>query len=269
MDRGQVTSPFGEDELEELPLSPAPLVKVLAQIRFPRVLSIGSDNYIAGFQERIRSTYPVLREEMNIEALIGADGVQQQSTRAWRFHDIAEHWSVVLSSSFLALETDHYTSRNDFLARWAEVLQALASIADPTPIVVADRLGVRYINRLVGEDATTRLEKLIRPELYGPLTMPMPLGMKFVSSVGQAHFELDGPQMQARWGKLPPNATFLPDVSLVEEPSWMLDIDVFFEGSTSFEPEEAAKSSAHATNHAYRFFRWATSEQLIAERSVE
>ena len=267
MEQGQVAGPFAEEELEEIPLSPAPLVKVLAQIRFPRVLSIGSDSYIGGFQERIRSTYPVLREEVNVEALIGADGVQQQSTRVWRFHDIDQHWSVVLSSSFLALETDHYTSRSDFLARWTEVLQALASMADPTPVVVADRLGVRYINRLVGADASTRLEELIRPEMYGPLTMPMPRGMEFLALVGQAHFKLDGPQMQARWGRLPSNATFLPDVPPVEEPSWMLDIDVFFEGQAPFVPEEAAKAAAHATNHAYRFFRWAMSDQLIAERS--
>jgi uncharacterized protein (TIGR04255 family) len=263
-----VGAPFGEEPVDEIPLDPAPLVKVIAQLRFPPVLSIGQDAYMAAFQEHVRGRYPVLRPEMNIEAIIGPEGVQQQTTRVWRFHDVEDDWSVVLSTGFVALETKRYTSRDDFIRRLGEVFDALNGMADPKPVVVSDRLGVRYVNRLTGADATDRLQDLIRPEMYGPLTMAMPVGMEFVASIGQAHFRLDGPQMQARWGKLPADAAFLPDVPPVSEPSWMLDIDVFFDGQSPFEPTASTKAAAHASNHAYRFFHWAMQPNFIDERRV-
>src|SRR5690348_7017136 len=134
----EVAAPFGEELVDEVPLEPAPLVKVIAQLRFPPVLSIAHDNYIGSFQERVRGRYPVLRPEMNIEALIGPEGVQQQQTRVWRFHDVDDAWSVVLSTGFVALETVRYTSRDDFIDRLGEVFDALNAMAEPKPVVVSD-----------------------------------------------------------------------------------------------------------------------------------
>lgn len=261
-------SPFGEEALEEVRLEPAPLTRVLAQLRFPPVVSIAQDAYIAPFQERLRERYPVLQPETAVEALLSPQGVIQQSTsKAWRFQDIDDTWTVVLGTGFVTLETTHYESRDDFITRLTEVFAALDVLAAPRPVVVYERLGVRYVNVLRGEDATTKLETYIRPEMYGPLAIEMAPGMRFLASVGQAHFQLDGPQMQSRWAKLPPNAAFLPDVPPLAEASWVLDIDVFFEGRSPFDPEQAASAARHAATHAYRFFRWVMREDtFIAER---
>ncbi|MGD8207441.1 MAG: TIGR04255 family protein, partial [Thiohalocapsa sp.] len=49
----------------EVPLSDAPLVRVIAQVRFPLVASVEKGDFIAPFQEAIRAEYPVLRPEQN------------------------------------------------------------------------------------------------------------------------------------------------------------------------------------------------------------
>jgi hypothetical protein len=46
----------------EVPLKDAPLVRVIAQLRFPDSLSVGQRDSIAPFQEAIRAKYPVLRQ---------------------------------------------------------------------------------------------------------------------------------------------------------------------------------------------------------------
>lgn len=261
-------SPFAEDELEEVPLSPAPLVKVLAQLRFPPVASIAKQSYIGPFQEQLREQYPILRPESYIAAAANSEGVvSQHSMTVWRLQDMEQSWSVVLGTDFVAVETVAYESRDDLIGRLLEVFGALCSLADPQPVLIFDRLGIRYINRLTGTDVG-QLAMWVQPELQGPLSIPLPRGAKFVSAIGQTHFEFDGPQMQARWGKLPPAGFFLPGVDAVDEESWILDIDVFFEGPTSFDPSDAAESARGAAKHAYGFFRWAMSEEFIEARRV-
>lgn len=268
--RDGTLSPFAEEPLEEITLDPAPLQRVLAQLRFPPVASIAHEAFIAPFQERLRATYQLLRPETNVEALFGPEGlVQQQTTKVWRLLDIEEEWSVILSPSFVTLETTAYSSRDDFVARFRKVLDAFHAMSDPTPATVFERLGVRYSNMLTGEDATLRLRDYIRPEMYGPLAIKMTEGMELIATVSQAHFQLDGPQLQARWAKLPPNAVAVPDLPPVAEPSWMLDIDVFFEGRTPFDSTVAADRARHAATHAYRFFRWAMDDSFIDSRRVK
>ena len=262
--------PFAEEPLEEIALDPAPLVRVLAQLRFPPVASIAHEMFIAPFQERLRATYPLLRPETTVEALVGPEGlVQQQTSKVWRLLDINERWSVVLAPSFVTLETTAYASRDDFIQRFCAVLEAFNAMADPAPALVYERLGVRYVNVLTDEDATSKLGGYIRPEIYGPLAIEMTDNMALIANVSQVHFQLDGPQMRVQWAKLPPNAVAAPDMAPMPGPSWMLDIDVFFEGRVPFDAAAVAESARHAATHAYRFFRWAMDDSFIEDRRVK
>jgi len=257
---------FAPEPPEEIPLDPPPLVKVLAQLRFPPVLEM--PRLIPALQRRLQPTYPIFRPEHIVEATFGADGVSQNKTQAWRFLDLKQEWAIILTQSFVALETTNYHSRDDFIDR---IQQLLKSINGPgknknNPVVVTDRLGIRYINRIVGEDATGGLQDLIRPEMYGPLTIEMPPEASLLASIGQLHLQLDGPQLQARWGRLPPNALMVADVEPVPDISWVLDIDVFEDRVTSFDPAEIAAAARRASAYAYHFFRWAMSQRFIESR---
>lgn len=264
-------SPFGDEPLGEVRLEPSPIERVLAQLRFPPVVSIAQDVFIAPFQERIRGRYPVLQPETAVEAVFGPQGIVQQSmSKAWRFQDVAGEWSLVLGTGSVSLETTAYESRDDFITRLTEVFEALDALADPKPIVVYERLGIRYVNVLRGEDATSKLQSYIRPEMYGPLVIEMQPGMEFLAALGQAHFRLDGPQLQSRWARLPANVALLPDIPPVDEVSWVLDIDVFYDTRAPFDAEQAGTAARHAATHAYRFFRWVMQEDtFVAERRVD
>lgn len=266
-----ILNPFTDEQLDEVRLEPAPLVKVVAQLRFPAVASIAHQAFISPFQEQLRGRYPVLRQEQEMQAVIAPQGIMAESSTVWRLHDVSGEWSVGLAPSSVSLETTSYSNRDDFIERLGEIFGALQALGEPPHVIVFDRLGVRYINRLTGDDATTdSLRRFVRDEVYGPLTIEMPDGMNFLASIAQAHFALDGPQMQARWGRLPPGGAFLPGVEPVNEASWMLDVDVFIEGPPprEFNAAEATEMARHASAHAYRFFMWAMRSEFIEPRIV-
>ena len=54
----QAADPLIDKAPEEIPLNNAPLVRVLAQVRFSEILSITKDDFVAGFQERLRQKSP-------------------------------------------------------------------------------------------------------------------------------------------------------------------------------------------------------------------
>ena len=56
---GKLPQPLGGPSPAEVSLSAAPLVRVLAQGRFPDVLKIDAKDTVAGFQEEIREDYPL------------------------------------------------------------------------------------------------------------------------------------------------------------------------------------------------------------------
>jgi uncharacterized protein (TIGR04255 family) len=255
----ELDSPFGEAPILEIPLPEAPLVNVVAQMRFPKIATIGQQDFIAPFQEALRDLYPIMRAEQQFAVVLSPEGVTQQAQGlVWRLNEAEPGWSVVLCPDFLAIETPNYSSRDDFLGRWEYALQALDKLVHP---VVFDRLGVRYLNRLTGSDSGQDLPQLIRPEVYGTLGIDVPSG-EFIANFSNAHFRLDGPEMQARWGRLPAGAQ-IPGVEPLDEPSWFLDVDVYVQEQRQFSIESAMSVSRHAADHAYRFFRWAVTNEFL------
>src|SRR5688572_5094174 len=109
-------SPLSASSPKEVPLPNAPLVRVIAQVRFPLVVAIEQREFMAPFQEAIRARYPVLRQEQMQGVLLGPPGVAAQTPQvAWRFMDETHDWRISLAPDFLALETRAYTNRADFI----------------------------------------------------------------------------------------------------------------------------------------------------------
>lgn len=64
---GEQTSCVGDDPLvgpvpAEVPLPDAPLVRVIAQVRFSEILDVEKREFVAGFQGASRHAYPILRQ---------------------------------------------------------------------------------------------------------------------------------------------------------------------------------------------------------------
>ena len=245
---------------DELPLADAPLVRVIAQVRFPDILSIERRDFVAPFQEALRADYPALRQERVQNASFGPDGVSASASPVvWRFTDESGAWRVSLSIGFLSLETVRYESRTNLLARLRTLLKALQEHLSPR---LVDRIGVRYIDRIVGE-AVDEVSELVRPELLGVLGTAM--GERAGHSLTESAFRLpDGAALLARWGSVPPNATADPNaIEPVPERSWILDLDVSTTERSSFDVDAVVATAERFAERAYTVFRWAVTDAFL------
>ena len=218
--------------IEEVPLPRSPLVKVVAQVQFPPILSISDQKKVAAVQELLRDIYAYLGEHQVHHVTIPPGGEPNVSRdQIWRFSDDVNEprWRVSLGVGFVALETSNYTSRDDFLDRFRTVVAAVEEVFSPPE---AARLGLRYVDRLSGE-AMGRIQELVRHEalgILGPAVACSPaLGDSVIHLMADAQFAAQGnARIQGRWGQVPPGVTYDPNViEPIDETSWCLDFDMF------------------------------------------
>jgi uncharacterized protein (TIGR04255 family) len=257
-----LATPFGDEHLREIPLPDAPLVRVVAQLRFAEIASVVKREFIGAFQEAIREGYPILREERGLALVVGPEGVAQQSTeQIWRFHSADGQWRVSLAPTFVALETDRYGSRGDFLGRFETVISATATYLAPD---FWDRLGVRYVDRIERPDALERLPELIRPEVLGFAADSQLVAASLETSLTQAQFAVaQDRQLVTRTGILPGGAVLDPSIPAASSRSWMLDIDMAIAGQFAFDAADVMSRSRELAAGVYRFFRWSVTADFL------
>jgi uncharacterized protein (TIGR04255 family) len=246
---------------KEIPLRNAPLVRVITQVRFPLIASIEKREFIAPIQESLRPAYPVLRQEMTQGFVLGPQGAAPaQSAVVWRFHDVDGHWHVSLAPDFIALETTAYSNRNDFLERLQITLNALSQHVGPK---IVDRLGVRYIDRVIGEDVNG-IAQLVRAEMIGVLATPMAAYAQQALSESLFAVPDTKAHLRARWGQVPAYGTVDPAaIEPVETSSWILDLDMFSVESRPFDTESLAIEVRTYAERIYTFFRWAVTDEFL------
>jgi len=252
--------PLMDDPPTEVPLANAPLLRAIAQVRFPVIAATQRDEFIAPFQEAIRDQYPVLRSERIRNLVLGPQGQSEgPPSIVWRFSDVDGGWRVSLGRDFVAIETTEYQSRDDFFSRFSVVMNGLQEHVNPR---VMDRLGVRYIDRVVGE-LVGDIARLLRTEVCGvAATGVLHNAVQVLSEALMSTRE--GASLRARWGVIPPNGTTDPSaIEAVREQSWILDLDMF---ATGARPLDVAKTVADARAYAeriYAFFRWAVNDEFL------
>ena len=257
-------TPLAGPSPAEVPLADPPLVRVIAQVRFPVLASVEKRRFIGPFQEAIRKDYPVLRPEHNRGLVLGRQGVvDEHSNTAWRFHDATGAWRVTLAPDFLALETEAYTSRRDFMQRFGLVLLALEEHVDPQ---VVDRIGVRYIDRVPGENLRA-LPQLVRPEVAGILASPLSGHVRHAISENVFMLPDDAGHVTARWGLVPARGTVDPGaVDPIDEPSWLLDVDAFQHfpsGDRVLEADAIVEQTRGFAERIYSIFRWVVTDEFL------
>ncbi len=246
----------------EVPLANAPLVRVIAQVRFPLIASIEKRDFIGPFQEAIRREYPVLRPEQSQSVVLRSEGVvETRANSVWRFHESSAAWRVSLAPDFLAVETTHaYTSRRDLLRRLGQLLEALDEHIDPQ---VIDRLGLRYIDRITGAPLDD-LGRYIQPELLGVIGSALSQHTDHVVSQNVFSLPEEGGRMIARWGLLPKGGTMdVAAIAPIQERSWVLDVDAFRQEPRPFIREEVIRDATALAERIYAFFRWSVTDDFL------
>jgi len=256
-------NPLTSPAPSEVPLPRAPLARVIAQVRFPLIASVESQEFIAPFQEAIRRDYPVLRQERAGGIVLGPMGAAPlPESRVWRFSDSSKHWRASLAPDFVALETTSYTSRGDMLDRLGRLLRATEANVNPQ---LVDRVGVRYIDR-IAEANLDRLGAMLRPEVAGLLSAG--IGHSALHSLSENIFTLPGEsrRLLARWGLIPENATYDANaLEAIPQKSWILDLDVFDDESRPFDTTALLELAQSFAETSYKFFRWAVTDEFLRE----
>lgn len=249
--------PTGSEPVEEIPLARAPLERVLCQVRFANLAVFRDEGYEEPFVRRLVEEYPILDQGQQFQLTFDPTGQMRQhetSGKVWLLRSIDRVWTVTLSPGSLALQTSSYTSRAEFIDRFAKVGTAFAATFGG---VNADRIGIRYVNRVATSALTpTEVLDLTYSDTRGPLTpYALPDG-------GFQHALLDlllhdaDTSVQAKWGIVPPNMSYDPTVPSRPEESWFLDIDSFSSDGAKIGDASIVDRLEELARREYRLFRW-------------
>lgn len=258
-------NPLFDQSPAEVPLNRAPLDRVICQIRFPPIMSIGREEFVAGFQEAMRTDYPLTTQQAIHQLQFQAPGSDipislAPSTRSFRFSSVDSFWHLVLTQDFLAIETTRYRSREEFLRRISAACLALKEHINPTHI---SRLGIRYIDRLRGDDLG-QINAFFRPEILGLGAVPE-VWSHTRQTLTESLLETAEGHLVVRWGLLPKLTTTDPNAIQPEpEPSWILDLDSYSESLTVFNLDSLILDATKLAERIYTFFRWSVTDSFLA-----
>jgi len=169
-------------EVERVIYSNNPLIEVICQLRFPRILKI-NENSPASFQDIIREDYPLFDITIEHQQKFAIDSndndtlpiprvVQSEKINNYKFSSTDGFWHINLTSTFIALTTSKYYCWEDFLKRMEKPLAALLDIYKPA---FYERIGLRYVDAF--KKSRLRLDdvdwsELIQPYALGFLSNP-------------------------------------------------------------------------------------------------
>lgn len=258
--------PFAfEDPDINVPLPSAPLVRTIAQIRFPHLtrFSTNEEAVATRIADALADQYPLMDVGQEVTMTITPDGVSEDrsTTRLWRLGSGDRDWQITFCGTFLSIDTTHYVRRKDFAQR---LVDAWTAVNEQVTVPYIDRLGVRYVNQVTRPDLLTRLPELLRSEVLG-ISLSQDEEVTLLSAITEARYQLsDGASFMARWGMLPANTSIDNAVPVYDYPTWLLDMDSFREfapgsqqGADIFEDVRAL------ARRAYQFFRWAVTEDFL------
>ncbi|WP_084534566.1 TIGR04255 family protein [Nocardia yamanashiensis] len=258
--------PFAAQEPGNIPLSSAPLVRTIAQVRFPHLtrFTINEDEVAHGVAAALAEQYPVMEVGRDVSVVITPEGVSEtaNATRIWRVSSSDRVWQISFTGTFLSIDTTSYDNRSDFAQRLNEAWLALNRQIE---VPYIDRLGIRYVNQVTDRDHLKRLPELLRPEVLGIATTQEPGVAMLSAALSEVQYAFpDGGAFLARWGLLAAGARVDVARPAYDYPTWLLDMDSFREyapgsqsGGTLFEDIRALAL------RGYQFFRWAVTDEFL------
>ncbi len=238
-----------------------PLEEVICQLRFPTILKIGSE-LPSGFQDRIRSAYPLLKEKAPVEiagippeiAQLVAKGLPLRGGHAgYDFTSADQAWTITLTTEFLALTCRKYERWEDFLQHLTGPLDALLALYAPAFFT---RIGLRYRDVIrrsqLGLDGVGWGE-LLRPPMAGVLAcQDVADTVEHTAQEIVLRLEDEQSRVRVRHG-------LVKDEQSGEE-CYLIDCDFFLDKST--ETSDAPSKLDFLNRQGRLFFRWCVKERL-------
>lgn len=144
IDSAQVNSPFPACRIPSLARPPIELI--IAQVRFPTVLSLYEIAGVDRFHSSVRDRYPHIKREEQVEYMLSPTDppVRGETTSLWRMDDQSREWTLTISPDFITIETRQYRSFDDLRERLSH---ATSMFVEAFGLRLRTRVGLRYVDR--------------------------------------------------------------------------------------------------------------------------
>jgi uncharacterized protein (TIGR04255 family) len=240
-------------------LDKAPLVQVIAQVRFGSQTVLGTHEGAGAVHDVLADMYPRLLAEQQQLVTMTPSGSTVAAVPQYRMTDLNRAWSVVLGTDQLAVETSSYSNWTDLRDRLETALKA---VTDLTKLRVRERVGLRYINHIQPADNGS-FNGRVRPDLLGPAS-DEGWHRHISSMVGQIIAKDGDAQLLLRVGLAAQSPT-LPGLSTVN--GYLIDIDCFNDQPREFGLEETLQYFDQLNDADYRCFCWAVPDDYRTQLS--
>lgn len=236
-----------------------PLVEVICQLRFPKILRIETETPVS-FQEAIRDEYPILNTSRAIEfpflsnSQTNSPPVVIGQGLTYEFRDKESKWKLVLSSDFLALSTLYYERWEDFRSRLSAAIDLLVKYYSPSHFT---RVGLRYQDLIIRSDLDLMQhpwQSLLQPPILGTFIADDLPEQDFIEALSIFSCRLDYTDaiLRVQYG--------LARKDESTELGYLIDADFYTETVT--EIIDATNSLDRFNREAGNFFRWCITEEL-------
>jgi uncharacterized protein (TIGR04255 family) len=224
---------------------------VALELRFPEAILLPED--LKAIRRGLAEQYPASGSEQGIAIELSVQGMRQQPTtqrQVYGSHDGSHQ--VGLTPTALVLEARggaQYEGFEHFLDRWLAALDVVKPVAE---IDSQLRLGLRYVNQLPIEDASSGVAAMaerVNPALLAPFGAD---GFDF--AVATSFEEL---RLQNEHGK----ATLRHGLQIVGEGSpppgvYVLDIDFYDDELSAFDRDRHLEQLKLFNSQIWQVFRW-------------
>ena len=238
------------------------IAEVICQLRFPEILSIGT-TAPAAFQDAIRDEFPqfIRRQDLPAPKITGMPGhlslENQPGVINYQFSSADGTWRVNLTSRFISLTCNRYSSWEEFAKKLDKPLAAFIQIYKPAYF---ERIGLRYLNFI------SRYELGLEGVPFSQLIAPCYLGPLMEEDVQEANStrcNIDA-ELNIRGGcrlKVHAGPRFVKkNGKSDQEVKFIFDQDLFMPGQVPVNLSAGALQTLHA--QAWSIFRGAITDQL-------
>ncbi|GIW96036.1 MAG: hypothetical protein KatS3mg110_4077 [Pirellulaceae bacterium] len=244
-------------ESERVVYQKNPLIEVICQLRFARILEIDRTPPVE-VQDQLRTEYPQLETRPGVELAFPvsstAPPVALARGVAYEFSSRDGAWRFVLAPDFCALTTSRYIRWEEFRERLWHAVQV---VAQRYRIPYFTRVGLRYQDLIVRSElglADTPWRELLRVSVAGLLADPDVQETYFDEALSVALLNLGEADAKCRvrhgLARKPDNPEF----------AYLIDADFFTE--TPRERHDACNLVDQFNRRAGHFFRWCITPQL-------
>lgn len=173
-----------------------PLAYVVAEIVISPYYSM--NNAVPDLQNKLRRAYPRTVEAQEVVV----DGSKPAAQPVWRLLSASQEHGVQLGTRAIALHATSYIDSNDFLSRWADILDAIGAAKLDAFV---ERAGLRYIDLIV-PPSNCAPSDFLADQLKG-ITLE---GAMSLGSMWAAGFQFSGSVVNLRAAAPAPKGLILP-----------------------------------------------------------